>query len=377
MTRRTISPISESRTCSGFWQKTPNKLGTPVLGIRLCPVPQISELYPARALVVVLLLGLLALAACRPATPTPPPPTPTAYPVALTPAIVVHDRHPPTPPPEPGSPSEATTVLLLGTDRRGSGGGTNNTDTLLLFHLDPNARRLVVLSIPRDLYMEIPGHGQDRVNAAYAWGEQDGTGGLALARQTVSATLGLPVQHAALLDFHAFVTLVDAIGGIDVNVPYAIADPTYPDDGDGYDPFYLPAGPQHLDGTTALKYARTRFTPGGDFDRGARQRQVVLAVRDRITQFDLLPSLIAQSPQLWSALQSAFETGLTLGEMVDLAVAGSRIPADQIVAAGIDQTCTYDWTTPAGAQVLLPNQAAVAALIARLFAPPPAAASAQ
>ncbi len=82
-------------------------------------------------------------------------------------------------------------MRLLGTDRRGAAGGTNNTDTLLLFHLDPNARRLVVLSVPRDLYVEIPGHGQDRVNAAYAWGEQDGTGGLALARQAV----GQPAQE--------------------------------------------------------------------------------------------------------------------------------------------------------------------------------------
>jgi len=332
---------------------------------------------PAPALVTILLLGFVVLTACSPATQTPVRPTPTVSYAELTPAVVVHNHNPPTPPPAPRSPSEATTILLLGTDRRSSEARTDNTDTLLLFHLDPNTRRLVILSIPRDLYVDIPGHGQDRVNTAYAWGEQDETGGLALARQTVSTTLGIPVQHAILLDFHVFVTLVDAIGGIDVNAPYAISDPTYPDSGDGYDPFYLPAGQQRLDGATALKYARTRVTPGGDFDRNARQRQIVLAVQDRVTQFDLLPSLIAQSPQLWSTLQAAFATDLTLGEMVDLAVAGSRTPADQIVTAGIDQSCTYDWTTPAGAQVLLPNQAAVEALIARLFSSPPTAAMKQ
>jgi len=268
-------------------------------------------------------------------------------------------------------------VLFLGTDRRSPDNSTDNTDTLMLFHLEPNARHIAILSIPRDLYVEIPGHGQARINTAYAWGEQEGTGGLALARQTVSATLGIPVQHAVLLDFHAFVTLIDAIGGVDVDVPCAISDPTYPDSGTGYDPFYLPAGQHHLDGATVLKYARTRATPDGDFDRTARQRELVLAVRDRVTSLDLLPGLIVQSPQLWSALQTAFETDLTLGEIVDLAVVASRTPTDQIVTAGIDQTYTHSWTTPGGAQVLIPDQAAIEALVTALFAPPPTTATAQ
>lgn len=320
-----------------------------------------------------LFLVLVGLTACSGAAGTPALPTPTVYRAYPTPII----SNPPPPLPEFHVPPEVTTVLLLGTDRRGSDGSTDNTDTLLLFHLDPNARRAVLLSIPRDLYVEIPGHGQARINTAYAWGEQDGTGGLTLARQTISATLGIPVQHAALLDFEAFVTLVDAIGGIDVEVPYAISDPTYPDSGDGYDPFYLSAGLQHLDGATALKYARTRYTPGGDFERGTRQRQVVLAMRERVTQLNLLPGLIADSPKLWSTLRAAFETDLTLGEMVDLAVNGSRIPAGQIVTAGIDQACTLPWTTPEGAQVLVPDNGVIRTLLANLFTPPPAAVASQ
>jgi len=318
------------------------------------------------------LLALVTLTACSPVARTPAQPTPTVYHAPATPVAY----EPPTPLLRPRPQLEPTTVLLLGTDRRSPDSSAGNTDTLMLFHLDPNGRRVVILSIPRDLYVEIPGHGQARINTAYAWGERDGTGGLALARQTVSATLGIPVHHAVLINFDVFVTLIDVIGGVDVAVPYTISDPTYPDSGTGYDPFHLPAGQHHLDGTTALKYARTRATPGGDFDRTARQRQLVLAVRDRVTRFDLLPGLIAQSPQLWSALQTAFETDLTLGEIVDLAVIASRIPADQIVTASIDQTCTYFWTTPAGASVLLPDQEAIEALVADLFAPPPAAASA-
>ena len=100
-----------------------------------------------------------------------------------------------------------------------------------------------------------------------------------------------------------------------MDVPYDIYDPTYPDSGIGYDPFYISAGSHHLDGTTALKYARTRATCGGDFDRTARQRQMLMALRDRVLTLYLLPSLIKQSPQLWASLQGTFEADLTLSEI--------------------------------------------------------------
>lgn len=313
----------------------------------------------------ILLVGLSILAACSPgrATPVIPQPTPTVYYAPPTPAA-----HRPTTPLTPAQPpSGSTTVLLLGTDRRSINSGTNNTDTIMLFYLDPNAQRAVVLSLPRDLYVDIPGHGQGRINTAYGWGKEDGAGGLALAQQTVNRALGIPIQHAALVDFQTFVTVVDAIGGIDVEIPYDISDPTYPDSGIGFDPFYISAGHHHLDGTTALKYARTRATYGGDFDRTTRQRQVVMAIREQVMQLDLLPGLIAQSPQLWSALQGAFESDLTLSEMVDLTITASRIPADQITTAAIDETCTSPWVTPGGAAVLLPDQSAIDALVTGLF----------
>ena len=261
-------------------------------------------------------------------------------------------------------------MLLMGIDRRGQGGSTSNTDSMMLFHLDPDNQYIAILSIPRDLYVEIPNHGQGRVNTAYSWGNRDGTGGLAMARQTVSAALGEPVEHAVLIDFQVFVTLIDAVGGVEVDVPYDISDPTFPDSGIGYDPFYLPAGRHHLDGATALKYVRTRATPGSDFSRTARQRQIVLAVRDRVMSLDLLPGLIAQSPQLWATLHDAFETDLTLNEIVALVVVASRIPGDQIKTAAIDDTCTQFWTTPSGASVLIPLQDKINALLAELFSPP-------
>ncbi len=324
-------------------------------------------------LLTILLLGLTVLAACGPAVDTPPRPTPTVYYAPATP--VVHQ--PPAPLPSTSPASKPIAVLLLGTDRRSASGSTNNTDTLLLFYLDPETQRAVMLSIPRDLYVDIPGYGEGRINTAYSQGEQDGTGGLNLARQTVSATLGIPVDHAVLIDFTVFVAVIDAIGGIDVEVPCDIYDPTYPDSGIGYDPFYLPAGNYHLDGATALKYARTRATVGGDFGRTERQRQIVMAVRDQVLSLDLLPTLIAQSPQLWASLQGAFEADLTLSEMIDLAITASHIPADQIASGAIDDSCTAPWTTPGGAQVLVPLPDRIDALVHDLISPASTTASAK
>ena len=247
----------------------------------------------------------------------------------------------------------------------------------MLVHLDELSNRIAILSIPRDLYVSIPDHGQGRINTAYALGERDGTGGLVKARQTVASAVGIPVGHAVLINFEVFILTVDAVGGVVMNVPYAISDPTYPDGDIGYDPFYLPAGEHHLDGESALKYARTRASPGGDFDHATRQRQVVLAIRDRLMNLELLPGLIGRSPELWTSLDGALETDLTLGEIVDLAIVANRIPSNGVIAAGIDQTCTRFFTTPNGAQVLLPDQVAIEALVTDLFASPPAKVAAQ
>jgi LCP family protein required for cell wall assembly len=326
-----------------------------------------------RTFAVILLLGLVVLTACNPATEPQKNLTPTVYYPPATPVVHV----PPAPLPSIPPDREATTVLLLGADRRSSSSGTDNTDTILLFYLDPETQSAAMLSIPRDLYVDIPGHDQSRINTAYAYGERDGTGGLALAKQTVSGALGIPVNHAVLIDFTVFITVVDAIGGVDVDVPYDIYDPTYPDSGIGYDPFYISAGSHHLDGTTALKYARTRATGGGDFDRTARQRQMVMAVRDRVLTLDLLPSLIKQSPQLWASLQGTFEADLTLSEMIDLAVLASNTPTDKIAMGSIDESCTIPWTTPGGAQVLLPLPDVIDPLVSDLFSPAASAASAK
>ena len=150
--------------------------------------------------------------------------------------------------------TEPVTVLLMGADTRPSerGNWRPRTDSLMLLMADPVNKRASILSIPRDLYVDIPGYGLYRINTAYFLG--DGP----LAVQTVEYNLGVRVNHYVMIEFDVFTTLVDEIGGIDVYVPRTIYDPDYPNMSYGYDPFYIEEGLQHLDGQTALKYVRTR-----------------------------------------------------------------------------------------------------------------------
>jgi LCP family protein required for cell wall assembly len=269
-------------------------------------------------------------------------------------------------PGHPYGPKTPTALLILGVD--GERASSNEIDMLMLLYLDAEAGRAFLLSIPRDLYVEVDGHGQVCAGSVYRIGEEDeATDGLALTRETISATLGVPVQHAALVRFESFVTLVDAVGGVDVQVPHAIDDPNFPDGRGGYDPLSIPAGQQHLDGALALRYARTRVVPAPGFDRTFRQRQLVLAAQERVTRLEMLPDLIAQSPALWTAVSDSLETDLSLGGAIDLALPAAGIAAEDIATADLGECCITEHTTPAGKQVLLPQPGEIEALIQSLL----------
>jgi LCP family protein required for cell wall assembly len=239
---------------------------------------------------------------------------------------------------------------------------------LMLLYLDAETERAFLLSIPRNLYVEVVGHGQARAGSVYGIGERDATtDGLTLAREAVSATLGIPVQHTALVRFDSFVTLVDAIGGVDVDVPQAIDDSDFPDGHGGYDPLSIPAGRQHFGGELALQYARTRVVPAPGFDRTFRQRQLVLAAQERVLRLEMLPDLIAQSPTLWATVAGSLETDLSLRGTIDLALPASGIAADDIATADLGECCTAEHTTPSGERVLLPQAEEIEALVQSLL----------
>ncbi len=272
---------------------------------------------------------------------------------------------------KPWSGKERISILLLGIDQRCDETGPPHTDSMMVLTIDPVGLSAAVLSLPRDLWVEIPGFGLDRINQAYYFGElhEYPGGGPVLAMETVAATLGVPIDYYTAVNFDAFIEIVDLIGGITVTVPEAINDPTYPDRCYGYDPFSITAGTHRLNGAEALKYARTRATFGGDVDRAGRQQAVILAARDQILQLNMLPQLIAQSPRLWQTLQDNVRTNLTLDEGLQLALLMQDIPRESIQTAVIDYNFVYNETTPDGREVLVPNRDEIRRLREMLFVP--------
>jgi LCP family protein required for cell wall assembly len=182
--------------------------------------------------------------------------------------------------------STPSNILLLGTDTGPGREGNPRADAIVLVRTDPDEHRISLLSIPRDLRVEIPGYGPDKVNAAYAYG------GAALAVDTVDELTGLPVNHVAVVDFSAFDELVDALGGITIDVPKPIVSNRFdcPYDSEArcerWPGWKFKAGKQTLDGRRALVYARIRENQldpkESDITRGGRQQQVVQAIVDEV-----------------------------------------------------------------------------------------------
>lgn len=284
---------------------------------------------------------------------------PTLVPGQPTPTLI--------PTSEPWEGTDRVNILLMGIDRRPGEAFISRTDTMMLVSLDPVTESAAILSIPRDLYVLIPGHGRDRINTAFVYGSagNNPVGGAALAMQTVEYNLGVPVNHYVLVDFSAVINGVDALGGIDVNVPVAIDDPTYPDMNYGFDPLFIPAGLNHFDGTTALKYARTRHQDS-DFGRAARQQQVILAVRQKAAALGFT-GLVAQAGTLYQQVENGVRTDLSLEQMIRLATAANSVDSADIRNEVLDYDYVSSFRTEAGAQVLVLENEKAAVLIQELF----------
>jgi len=234
--------------------------------------------------------------------------------------------------PEPWTGNSRVTILLMGLDYRDwrSGEGAPRSDSMMLVTFDPISETAGMLSIPRDLWVEIPGYGHGRINTAYALGEQDRLpgGGPALAVKTVEKLLGVPIQYYVQIDFGAFVRMVDEIGGVELDVPERITvDPGAqigPDNTVTLEP-----GVQILGGEVTLAYARARKTEGGDFDRARRQQQVAMAIRDQVLNFDNLATLVAKAPALYQELASGIRTNLSLEQMISLGLAVMKLSPEE------------------------------------------------
>ena len=239
----------------------------------------------------------------------------------------------------------------------------SNTDTLMLFTLGPATHSAGMMSIPRDLYVDLTDHGQGRINTALRLGGPD------YAVREVSRVVGLPIQHYVRVDFDTLSSLVDLIGGIDVDVDQDINDPKYPDMNYGYDPFIISKGMHHMDGATALKYARTRHG-SSDIVRMRRQQQLIMAVRDQALKPEVLARLMLNLPQVIDILNQSIQSDLSLNEIVQLALFAKDLPSDRITRVVMDETVVKDYKTPSGAQVLLLIPGRIQKLSAKLLAPP-------
>jgi len=255
--------------------------------------------------------------------------------------------------------TDRITVLILGIDERAQETDYWRTDTMILGTLDPVTMKAGVLSIPRDLWVHIPGYTEERINTAHFIGDAYGHpgGGPALAVETVEYNLGVDIDYYVRFNFQAFIELVDRIGGIDIDVPETIHDTQYPTPDYGVEVFHVDVGRHHFYGEEALKYARTRHSNGGDFDRARRQQQVIKAIFKRVTEANMLPQLAAQAPEMLQILEKSvkIDPNLQLDEIIALANLARRVNMDEDVTFRvIDESCTLFKTTPDEMQILIP-----------------------
>jgi LCP family protein required for cell wall assembly len=326
----------------------------------------------------------------EPATPTAtvtpsPPPTktmePTETPTAVLPAplptsIPVGTPDPttvalqPTAIPTPvlllEQPADTVNIVLMGSDIIG---GVGRTDSLILVSVDPDLPSISMLSIPRDLYVYIPGWQMQRINTADPHGERVGYpgGGPGLVKATIEYNLGVRVHYFARVDFEGFMNIIDTLGGVDVVVDCELHD-TFPDPDaeEGVSDIDLEPGVHHLEGKLALWYARSRWNTS-DFDRGRRQQRVLRGAFAKIKQLDLLPKV----PELWDELTQTIQTDLSLGTALWLANVLSRLDADTgLKSRFIDGAVLQPWRTPEGAAVQLPIYERIGPLVAEALAPP-------
>ena len=293
------------------------------------------------------------------ATPTPfqpLPPTPKVQPTEVV-TVIPTETATPTPqitlPPE-GQPEQSLdqlpgkqiNILLLGTDARPR--STNfRTDTIILLTLNPELGKVNLTSFPRDLYVTLPGWGSNRINTAWTFG------GYKMLSNTFKHNFGITPDYYVLVNFSAFKFIVDSLGGLDVNVGQPLSD---------YRAGYwvnIPKGVVHMDADSVLWYVRSRKT-SNDFARNKRQQEVLQAIFEKMLSMDA----IRRAPEFYEIYKDNVKTDLSWVDILSwLPLAAKMAEEPNIKHYYINSKQVYDWITPEGAMVLLPNQQAVMQII--------------
>jgi LCP family protein required for cell wall assembly len=257
------------------------------------------------------------------------------------------------PTPQPWDGVSRVNILVMGLDYRDwEAGEIPRSDTMILVTIDPLNKTLGMLTIPRDMWVNIPGFQYAKINTAYWLGEvyKMPGGGPGLAMKTVEEFLGVPVQYYAQIDFSAFVDFIDHVGGVSVRVEEDIkVDPIGPGN-----TVMLYEGVQDLDGATALAFARARYTEGDDFDRSNRQLYLIKELRRTLLHRNKIPTLLAQAPVLYQDLQDGIHTNMSLGQAVQLAWLLYQVPDENIKQAAIGPKQVSEFTkSPDGLDIII------------------------
>jgi polyisoprenyl-teichoic acid--peptidoglycan teichoic acid transferase len=251
-------------------------------------------------------------------------------------------------------------ILLLGLDRRDN--EPTRSDTMIIATVDLWNGVASMVSIPRDLVVPIPGNGEDRVNAAYTYGQlahpDDPAAGPALAVETVSKQFKIPIEHYIQVDFNGFRGVVDAVGGVDISVSEVIDDDAYPTDDYGYKHIHFDPGCYHMNGEQALEYARTRHADSDDVRRD-RQMQVMQAVLDRTADLNAARRL----PDIITSLGTSVQTSIPWEGQLSLARMSRRINAVGVTRYSIAPPLVHETITRYGAWVYLGDWPAIDALV--------------
>lgn len=333
-----------------------------------------------------LLVGFL-LAGCSARRTPVPTPTPTDEPTAVrteTPTATATCRpteRPPTLTPTVSTPTPLPTltptpipmatddlnVLLLGSDHRSQQKDASwRTDVLIVVAIRPRAKRVAMFSVPRDLWVTIPDYGESRINVADYLGELRGGpgGGPKLLGATLEQNLGIPINAYVRVDFEGVERIIDTLGGVTITSDRAFDEWMQDSNGEKLLHMQVISGTQHMDGRTALQYARSRIDTS-DLDRSRRQQQILLAARDAALRPETLPRL----PALLVQLSDTVDTNLRPDQLLSLIELGIRLGHESYRGRVFDKTMVSDWITPQGAMVLLPKREGIDKAWNELLAP--------
>ncbi len=261
-------------------------------------------------------------------------------------------------------PPPRTNILLLGLDRRPDEKTfVSRADTMILATVYPKAGYIGLLSIPRDLYVRLPNGGEGRINTAHVLAEAEQAGaGPEAAKQTVRSNFGVDVHNYVRIDLAGFVTIIDAVGGIDVDVPRPLIDYEYPTYDYGTTTIAFEAGPQHMDGERALAYARIRHG-SSDFQRAGRQQLVIQAFLARLLQ----PAAWVYLPKLLVAVKTSVSTDLTPLQIIRLAPTLLRVGPSGLDHRVIEGDMVQPYTTDGGGAVQLPVWVKINPVLVEMF----------